>query len=234
MKDKKIIVIGDVHGESTWRKIVEKNMDADKIIFLGDYLDSFDKSPTEQITIFEEIMKLKKENKNKVVTLMGNHDFHYLLIPGERYSGFQEIMQVAYNEMVEKYIKNGSLQMCHYEEDNLLFSHAGVTQTWLANSGYKGEYNVKDISEFINNLFKTDLSKFRFTGGDNTGNNITQSPIWVRPASLFKDKVPNIVQFVGHTNIVDVTEMEGVWMCDALRTSGGYVEIINGEIKDKK
>ena len=101
MKDKKIIVIGDVHGESTWRKIVEKNMDADKIIFLGDYLDSFDKSPTEQITIFEEIMKLKKENKNKVVTLMGNHDFHYLLIPGERYSGFQEIMQVAYNEMVK-------------------------------------------------------------------------------------------------------------------------------------
>ena len=44
----KIIALGDIHGQKKWEKIVEKNSDADEIIFLGDYFDSFSVPFSEQ------------------------------------------------------------------------------------------------------------------------------------------------------------------------------------------
>ena len=38
----KYILIGDIHGRTQWKKIVEKEKDADKFIFLGDYFDPYD------------------------------------------------------------------------------------------------------------------------------------------------------------------------------------------------
>ena len=38
----KTITIGDTHGRSKWKNIVEKEKDADKIIFIGDYFDAKD------------------------------------------------------------------------------------------------------------------------------------------------------------------------------------------------
>lgn len=36
----KIIVFGDIHGRPIWKKVLEKEYDADLIIFLGDYCTS--------------------------------------------------------------------------------------------------------------------------------------------------------------------------------------------------
>ena len=39
---KKILVVPDVHGETFWRKPVQKYIDqVDRLIFLGDYLDPY-------------------------------------------------------------------------------------------------------------------------------------------------------------------------------------------------
>jgi len=38
----KTIILGDTHGRDLWKQIVEIENDADRIIFLGDYFDSFD------------------------------------------------------------------------------------------------------------------------------------------------------------------------------------------------
>ena len=35
----KTIIIGDIHGRSVWKQIVEKEKDAHQIVFLGDYFD---------------------------------------------------------------------------------------------------------------------------------------------------------------------------------------------------
>ena len=65
-----ILIIGDVHGREFWKDAVAKYADeCDKIIFLGDYLDPY---PWENITRkqaiwnFEDIIKYKEENKEKV------------------------------------------------------------------------------------------------------------------------------------------------------------------------
>ena len=40
----KTIVIGDIHGRDVWKEIVFQEQ-ADRVIFIGDYFDSFDIGP---------------------------------------------------------------------------------------------------------------------------------------------------------------------------------------------
>ena len=73
----KTVFIGDTHGRDLWKQIVEVESDADKIIFLGDYFDSFDISGVVQLHNFNEIVEFKKNSDKEIVLLFGNHDHHY-------------------------------------------------------------------------------------------------------------------------------------------------------------
>lgn len=82
----KIIVIGDIHGHDTWQEIVNKEEDADKIIFVGDYFDRFGEGTSqEQFDNYLNIVRLKQEKD--VHILIGNHDLHYICVHN-RCSGF--------------------------------------------------------------------------------------------------------------------------------------------------
>ena len=194
----KLIAIGDTHGRADWKILADKHQ-FDKLVFIGDYFDSLHLDAATQIENFLNIVSYKRSHPSKVILLFGNHDFHYLPIArqmGEVYSGFQDRHAFRIGELIEEHLK--LLQMC-YKEDNYLFSHAGVTHTWLNNAGYiEGE-----ADSFINALFKTQPEKFLFNGWDPYGDNVTQSPIWVRPASLKKNayKWETIKQVVGHTRM---------------------------------
>ena len=57
------------------------------IIFLGDYFDSRDGiSIGDQQKNFDDILKFKELNTDKVKLLFGNHDYHYLPHVQEHYS----------------------------------------------------------------------------------------------------------------------------------------------------
>lgn len=75
-------IIGDIHERTIWKRIVEKEKDSDRFIFLGDYLDSYEKSltPIEAADNLEDIIEFKKNQQrlNKdVVLLLGNHILQY-------------------------------------------------------------------------------------------------------------------------------------------------------------
>ena len=68
-----IVIVPDVHGRDFWKKVL--NTEADKIIFLGDYLDHYPDESTNEHDIenFKEIIQFKKDNSDKVTLLLGNH-----------------------------------------------------------------------------------------------------------------------------------------------------------------
>ena len=68
-----IIIVPDTHGRDFWRQAI--NSDADKIIFLGDYLDHYPDESTyyHDIANFLEILDFKKRFPDKVILLIGNH-----------------------------------------------------------------------------------------------------------------------------------------------------------------
>ena len=70
---KRYLVIGDIHGRTIWKDIIEKE-NPDKIIFLGDYVSTHDNiSSSQQINNLEEILAYKEDNPDKVILLRGNH-----------------------------------------------------------------------------------------------------------------------------------------------------------------
>lgn len=227
---KLLAAIGDIHGRSEWKPIVAKGYD--HVIFIGDYFDTHENiKAKEQIENFKEIIAFKKANSN-VALLIGNHDFHYMRGIDEKYSGFQpdyylEIQEVLHTALDMKYLK------ASHQEGDILFTHAGVTNTWA-----QIFHHSENISESINELFEANPKSLGFTpcprekfSGivDYIGDEICQSPLWVRPNSLLKDKLTGYRQVVGHTPQPEMRIESGVAFIDCLMTSGEYLVIEDGK-----
>jgi hypothetical protein len=131
---------------------------------------------------------------------LGNHDYHYLSgVKNECYSGYQDFNSKKIAAILEKNID--LLQIVYVTEDKYIISHAGVTSWFLASIGGK---NPEDI----NRAFKIDRNILNFNGQNIYGDDITQSPIWVRPDSLDKDHLPGYNQIVGHTPVRNISEFD--------------------------
>lgn len=55
----KTIVLGDIHGRRVWMDVVNTQT-FDKVVFLGDYVDSFDVSGKDQLENLMDIVAFKK------------------------------------------------------------------------------------------------------------------------------------------------------------------------------
>lgn len=204
---KKHICIGDIHGLPTWSEIVKKHSNEDvKYVFVGDYFDSFHLSAAKQIDNFKKIIEFKKENPEDVILLIGNHDWHYLPSANEHYSGFQTHFQFDIADVLKPAISECLLQ-ASYMVENYLFTHAGVSEIWCKNADIKID---KDISININKLFEENPMYFSWSFGavfrNPYGDEVNQTPFWIRPNSLEKSAIRNIdgidkdiIHVVGHT-----------------------------------
>lgn len=220
-----IVAIGDIHGRDIWKRIVEQEIHATREIFVGDYMDSYVVPPATQIKNLCEILEYKRENPERVVLLVGNHDFHYLT-DLQAYSGYQSEEAEAIKGLLMPAIKNGDMKIAHIE-DGYLFTHAGVTKTWLKN------YGVETISEEeLQLLFEQNQAAFFFDKRDQSGYGeaIFQSPIWVRPKSLLTDLPDSdLIQVVGHTHQENIEPSRLVNFIDVFDTTEEYLRIVNGK-----
>ncbi len=199
----KILSIPDVHQTLHWKKAVAEYFEqADKVVFLGDYNDSHGEPEVAGLLADEnlrEIIKLKLENPDKVILLIGNHDLHYLL-EGKRGSEFQREMYPIFHNTFKEY---KHLFQIAVELDGWLFSHAGLSNTWLAlmYNKYPELSNLSNI-DLANELLQREsewlwyIDSYEDMWG--TGNARIEGPCWIRPESLLVDSVyDNMV--VGHT-----------------------------------
>jgi predicted phosphodiesterase len=60
------ICVGDLHGRSDWKLAVYSQDKPDRVIFMGDYFDSFDIPGIEQIHNFKEIVKYKEDKNSEI------------------------------------------------------------------------------------------------------------------------------------------------------------------------
>ena len=125
----KILINPDIHGRVFWKYSIEHKDEFDKIIFLGDYLDAY--SPDlllKEEDNFKEIIQFKKDNSDKVILLLGNHDCHYIndkIYEASRYNLFK------HDSYQKLFLDNIDLFQLIYIYDKYLFSHAGVYQKWM-------------------------------------------------------------------------------------------------------
>jgi len=187
--------IGDVHGRSFWKTHISTRYK--EIYIVGDYFDSFDVPFARQYNNFTAICEAARKD-NRIKLCLGNHDYQYLRgVHNQQYSGFQYQHYEEISDILEENID--LLKIVYVTKDKYIISHAGIT-AWFFNS-----INCSG-PEDINIAFNNDRNVLNFHGYDIYGDDITQSPIWVRPGSLKKDPLPGYSQIVGHTQMDEITE----------------------------
>lgn len=224
----KLLAVGDVHGRDFWKEVVDLEKEFDRFVFVGDYFDSWDLTVDNQIANFNEIVAFKREHPEKVVLLLGNHDYHYLYDRGQ-YSGFKQATKIRMQEPLQSLLDEGLLQVA-YQHNDLLFTHAGVTKTWCKHA--KVHIGAKDVAAEINRAFaeRPELFNFIIGGGcDPSGDDVHQSPMWVRPDSLREDHIGGVKQVVGHTTFKQISVIdEGVIFLDA-PSAKEYLKVVDEE-----
>ena len=195
----KIIILGDIHGRMIWHDIIQAEK-PDKVIFMGDYISSHDDISSEQQCInLEDILNYKEDNPNNVILLRGNHDLQHLGYYWAECSGF---FRGVYNWLSEPHIKERFLNLTQWIhiENNYIFSHAGISQTWWK-SLELGDPTKDNILK-INQLEPSPLFAFtpdRFS--DYYGDSFSQPCTWIRPTALVQNALENWNQIVGHTRV---------------------------------
>jgi hypothetical protein len=241
----KTVVIGDIHGRSVWKLIYEMEK-PDRMIFIGDYFDSFDIKSVDQQNNFQDIIKFKESGVCEVILLIGNHDHHYFPEVGDTgTSGFQGLYAPTISFLIDDNRKH--LQIA-YQMGEYLFTHAGVSSIYMDQVFGAGKWQKETITEDLNELFKYKPKSFIFgefarinkmSYLDPYGDSEDQSPIWIRPKSLMranKDTLrKEVIQIVGHTQVEQIDKKGGAtggryYYVDCLGTSGEYVIINDGEI----
>lgn len=221
-----VIAIGDLHGRNDWEAIVGTEPAA-KVVFMGDYFDSFDVPPAAQMENFARVVAFKQANPSKVVLLIGNHDYHYLRGALERYSGYQYNQAFDIQEALHAALP---MMQMGFVYGSTIFTHAGITNTWWEKYFDGNPFDV----DLLNDVFLYKLDWFGFQQGKDwskgyelTGNQITHSPIWVRPPALLSDKIDGHKQVVGHTVQKSIRVVNDIALIDVLSTSGEYFLLEN-------
>ncbi len=206
---KEILVIPDVHGRVFWKEAVSTKGYA-KIIFLGDYIDPYKKEGITSESAMENFMSIidfKKRNPDKVVLLLGNHDLHYY---SDYYCALAQSVRynpIAANTLHCLFEDHRQLFELAWETDcagkRYLFSHAGVTQTWL-------KRNIELITEpdanHLNRLLLSNagLAALAQVGEIRCGFHPSGSMVWADVEEmLMSDPLPDTYQIVGHSMQLD-------------------------------
>ena len=205
----RVLVIPDVHLKP-W--IFDEADKVDKssyedIVVLGDLVDDWGKG--NDLGAYEETLNRAAEfgkEHGESLWCYGNHDVSYLWDAME--SGYSVQARLTAIEGITKLerILEDRYKFVH-RIDNVLFSHAGVTETFVLHSC---GYHVKEIDDIlakINRMGKQELWR-------------DSSPIWARPQTdfyrMFRDDL--FYQVVGHTPVEEPLDACGVLTLDLFST----------------
>ncbi|MDR0714324.1 MAG: metallophosphoesterase [Bacteroidales bacterium] len=197
-----ILIVPDIHGRNFWRPALDyKGM----VIFLGDYTDPYPQEGFTQDDAYQgllEIVDFKKQNPDRVILLVGNHELHYYnrsFASGRFDANYFE----RYNAILTGEETAGLFQVCK-QIDKFLFIHAGLTKGWYDTHFNEFSPLGNTLEEQLNNLFLSKKEAFdeacRYRGGFHRAG----SPLWA-DANEFLDEVDHydntVRQIIGHTQL---------------------------------
>lgn len=228
-----ILIISDLHGRTIWKKA--RLADYDRVVFLGDYTDSFVETDETIYSNLLEIIQLKRKKPDTFTLLIGNHDAQYLHFPHYRCAGFRAWAQPSLSKLFAKYEK---LFQVAYQQDRHLFTHAGVSNKWLTRFLEKTTNHLLDVLpgyELANLLNEVHQQPMRLqnllfeVGPQRGGYDAYSGPVWADRAETKADYLPGFHQVVGHTPIEDITTFGNssgsITYTDVLERKAAFYEV---------
>ena len=212
----KVLVCGDIHCRvdeltAAFNKFLREKYD--KIIFLGDYWDSFDRSNNDMIRVANMLLSMKRQYKDQMILLIGNHDVPYLRLDpsGFRVAGFRPLLHPTLYHILAP--QRNDFQYA-YGIGNYLFTHAGVQLNWYIDHfkliqewGCKMGLDIFKVSEFwmvLDGIGQTRDFEILFECGEKRGGKYYEKggPLWCDiDEILTSGPVPGFHQVVGHSPV---------------------------------
>lgn len=174
------IIVGDLHGQ--W-EIADKVLNSlNDIVFVGDYLDSFTRTPEDQIRTLSIVLDAIEEEPDRVKGLVGNHEMSYLQPKIHRCGGWKPETDYMFRHLRSRVTM--LLEPYTWVEDHLI-THAGVSALLV------GE-DEEDLEKYLEEGDYSQIGKFR--GGFNRCGGI----FW---CDWNKEFIPieGVKQVMGHT-----------------------------------
>ena len=226
MNYEEILVVPDTHFRPFWRKVLNTNL---PVVFLGDYLDPYWPDTYEKgFNEFLDIIEFAKENPDNVTLILADHEAHYVDLSNDCARFDYEHAPIIHKVLKE----NEQLFTGAFIYNNAIFTHAGVSLTWLNN------HNIKEhpviVANYINRQIKfsdepscpspwgSDYSVKAIgdIGRVRGGSCSVGGPLWcdideIYHTSAFKDQIN---QVFGHSQLKNTGSFihnDNFWMCDS-------------------
>jgi predicted phosphodiesterase len=230
----KILTISDLHGRSVWKDAILEPYD--RVVFLGDYTDGYVFDDDIIYSNLSDIIQLKTRQPGKVVLLIGNHDAQYLHYPLYRCSGFRQRAQPDLSALLTEHTE--LFQVAH-QQGSFLFTHAGVTNRWLAhfltktqNESFIGrtDYNLAGLLNEAHDQSSRVRDLLFEIGPKRGGQDADGGPVWADRSETRVDFLTGFHQIVGHTPVPDFTKngngVSSITYTDVLQTKMAFYEVI--------
>lgn len=211
----KHLFVGDIHGKV---EIVRAALEYDgQVIFLGDFIDSFDRSVDEHRECYELVLNAIEAGKAQSV--YGNHELSYLMPMRHKCSGWdlaRECVIRDYKDRIQKLFK----PTIYIKDLNVLVTHAGVTRTlWQ----YL-DLTPENCEERLTEEFQSESSSIHNICPMRGGHALFGGIFWCDSRVI--QVVPGIHQVVGHTPQKQITTIPHMSFIDCLDKSRMGLEIL--------
>lgn len=227
--------ISDLHGKDNWKKFVN-DPTINKWIFLADYCDSFEKTSEQIYGNLMDLIEFKKQNMDKVILLLGNHDIPYRYLNDDAVpmcSGFRSDMAYHLHFLFNE---NKKLFQNAYQVNNHLFSHAGISSAWYEKHvdiikhvwemlSDKNDRTCIQLADVLNVITETRHRKILFEVGESRGGSPGQvgGSFWSCYNETKFGVLSGYHHIVGHTRrddieVIKFDDRTSITYCDILDT----------------
>jgi len=192
-------VVGDIHGKLDYVKEIINLAGEESILWIGDWMDSFDRSVNDQMSSLEIALE-----RDQDIFILGNHDNHYITQIGIG-SGYKDDTQYKVDRLLTNNLNR--FRIAHYDGVHL-FSHGGITKTFINRFVEKHnniEFSVKTLNEsFFDTSTWNKSNPLFWISGHRGGLDPCSGPLWCDTRELQEDistngSYNNAIQIVGHS-----------------------------------
>ncbi|MFA5394955.1 MAG: metallophosphoesterase [Methanogenium sp.] len=229
-------IVGDLHGDITFYRLVKQKFPNENIILLGDLVDSFVCTRAEQINLVEEVIKDLEDKK--VQCVKGNHELSYLFPERMKASGYASSFAAR---LIPYFSKMHSL-MSNYildEDKAVLISHAGLTYRLL--SFYKtfilqsvpGESVEIDLKTFLEESCRDLDNGLVYNIGRSRGGVDSVGGIFWCDYFVDFEPIEGLTQIFGHTPVSEIKQKGNNWNIDCLPEKSQIIHLKNDNSVEK-
>lgn len=235
--------VGDLHGrigcfESAIEKFEKSGLE--RLVLMGDYMDSFDCTSTEILYLLQQVIEYKKSKPQQVILLLGNHDIQYIYSPDYRCSGHRpEIQYDAYKLFRDN---EPSFQIAWLNGDYMA-THAGILSNWYYTYNnrlhyYQEKFGIDKIASLdvlLNAINRTSDNWILNTVHSKRGGSVGSigGPLWADMTEIKERKVMHrYSHIVGHNPVPSIiveqnTENSEVVFTDCLGSKEEFFTLKN-------